>query len=33
MSLVKGPFKFKWGANTLNNVSIVSGKQIGRAHV
>ena len=24
MSLVKGPFKFKWGANTLNNVSDIS---------
>ncbi len=24
MSLVKGPFKFKWGANTLNNVSEIS---------
>lgn len=24
MSLVKGPFNFKWGANTLNNVSEVS---------
>lgn len=24
MSLVKGPFNFKWGANTINNVSEVS---------
>jgi hypothetical protein len=24
MSLVKGPFTFKWGANTLNNVSDIS---------
>ena len=24
MSLVKGPFNFKWGANTLNNVSEIS---------
>lgn len=24
MSLVKGPFNFKWGANSLNNVSEVS---------
>jgi len=24
MSLVKGPFKFKWGANTLNNISEIS---------
>lgn len=24
MSLVKGPFTFKWGANTLNNVSEIS---------
>ena len=24
MSLVKGPFNFKWGANTLNNVSEMS---------
>lgn len=24
MSLVKGPFKFKWGANTLDNVSDIS---------
>lgn len=24
MSLVKGPFKFKWGANTLDNVSEIS---------
>ena len=24
MSLVKGPFKFKWGANTLSNVSEIS---------
>lgn len=24
MALVKGPFNFKWGANTLNNVSEIS---------
>lgn len=24
MALVKGPFKFKWGANTLNNISEIS---------
>lgn len=24
MSLVKGPFNFKWGANTINNVSDIS---------
>lgn len=24
MSLVKGPFTFKWGANTLNNISEIS---------
>lgn len=24
MSLVKGPFNFKWGANTLNNISDIS---------
>jgi len=24
MSLVKGPFNFKWGANTLNNISEMS---------
>jgi hypothetical protein len=24
MALVKGPFNFKWGANTLNNVSDIS---------
>lgn len=24
MSLIKGPFNFKWGANTLNNVSEIS---------